>query len=124
VQFSINDRIFWHSLGEWACRYLAIAQTGFVDCVDDLLGAFFLADPAARAQLFVDIASFLADSDREIAHISIHPFYLAPGQQVIFGCEPADTILGVRIQAEQSRVGKVLSNWAMCPPMEGSRSTR
>ena len=33
-------------------------------------------------------------------------------------------IFGVRMQAAQSRVGKVLSNIAMCPPMVGSRSTR
>jgi hypothetical protein len=39
------------------------------------------------------------------------------------GCVPTDTMRGVRMQAEQSRVGKVLSNWAMCPPIEGSRST-
>ncbi len=43
---------------------------------------------------------------------------------VMFGCEPAVTILGVRMQAAQSSVGKVLSNWAMCPPIDGSRSTR
>ncbi len=27
------------------------------------------------------------------------------------------SIFGVRMQAEQSSVGKVLSSWAMCPPM-------
>ena len=31
---------------------------------------------------------------------------------------------GVRMHAEQSNVGKVLSNCAMCPPIDGSRSTR
>ena len=34
------------------------------------------------------------------------------------------TIFGVRMQAEQSRVGKVLSSWAIRPPMLGSLSTR
>ena len=42
----------------------------------------------------------------------------------MFGWLPAVTICGVRMQAAQSRVGKVLSNWAMCPPIDGSRSTR
>jgi len=43
---------------------------------------------------------------------------------VTFSCCPTSDIFGVRMQAEQSRVGKVLSNWAMCPPIEGSRSRR
>ena len=33
------------------------------------------------------------------------------------------TILGVRMHAAQSNVGNVLSNWAIRPPIEGSRST-
>ena len=44
--------------------------------------------------------------------------------KVILGLARTSVIFGVRMQAAQSRVGKVLSNWAMCPPMEGSRSTR
>src|SRR3990172_4356883 len=39
----------------------------------------------------------------------------------IFGCWATSTILGVRIQEEQSRVGNVLSSCAMRPPMVGSR---
>src|SRR5512136_1473315 len=35
------------------------------------------------------------------------------------GCRDTSTIFGVRMQAEQSRVGKVLSSWAMCPPIDG-----
>ena len=42
---------------------------------------------------------------------------------VMFLWAPASTILGVRMQAAQSSVGKVLSYWAMCPPIDGSRST-
>ena len=42
----------------------------------------------------------------------------------MLGWRAASTILGVRMQAEQSSVGKVLSNWAMRPPMEASFSTR
>ncbi len=45
-------------------------------------------------------------------------------QRVILGCLPASTILGVRMHWEQSRVGKVSDSWAMCPPMDGSRSTK
>ena len=45
-------------------------------------------------------------------------------QRVMLGLERTSVIFGVRMQAAQSRVGKVLSNWAMCPPMDGSRSTR
>ena len=35
----------------------------------------------------------------------------------MFLWRPTDTILGVSIQAAQSRVGKVLYSWAMWPPM-------
>ena len=42
----------------------------------------------------------------------------------MFGCWPTCTIFGVRMQAAQSSVGKVLSNLAIWPPMDGSRSTR
>ena len=42
----------------------------------------------------------------------------------MFGCSAALAILGTRMQAEQSRVGKVRSSIAMWPPMLGSRSTR
>jgi len=42
----------------------------------------------------------------------------------MLGWEATADILGVRMQAAQSRVGKVLSNRAMWPPMVGSRSTR
>ena len=42
----------------------------------------------------------------------------------MFSCCPTETILGVMIQAAQSKVGNVLSNLAMCPPIEGSLSTR
>ena len=41
----------------------------------------------------------------------------------MFGCEAHSTIFGVRMHAAQSSVGKVLSYWAMRPPMEGVRST-
>ena len=34
---------------------------------------------------------------------------------MILGCIEASTIFGVRMQAEQSNVGKVLSSWAILP---------
>jgi hypothetical protein len=37
----------------------------------------------------------------------------------MFGCRPTSTSLGERIHMEQSLVGKVLSSWAMWPPMLG-----
>ena len=40
------------------------------------------------------------------------------------GWRPASAILGARIQIEQSMVGKVLSIWAILPPMDGSFSTK
>ena len=43
---------------------------------------------------------------------------------VMFGWLPTSFIFGVRMHAAQSRVGNVLSNWAMWPPIDGSRSTR
>ena len=42
----------------------------------------------------------------------------------IFGCRPTSTSLGERIHIEQSLVGKVLSSWAIWPPMLGPFSTR
>src|SRR3972149_6612988 len=45
-------------------------------------------------------------------------------RSVMFGWFFTAVIFGVRMHAAQSRVGKVLSNLAMCPPMDGSRSTR
>ena len=43
---------------------------------------------------------------------------------VMLGWLPTSDILGVHMQAEQSMVGKVLSNLGILPPMVGSRSTR
>ena len=68
----VDHRVFWHCLREGGVDRFAVAQPGFVDLIDHFLGAFFLADPAAGAQLFVDIAGFLADGDGEIAHVAIH----------------------------------------------------
>lgn len=42
---------------------------------------------------------------------------------LILGWAFASTIFGVRIQAEQSRVGKVLSSWDILPPILGVFST-
>src|SRR3989304_4728822 len=42
----------------------------------------------------------------------------------MWGCDPAETMRGVRMQAEQSSVGRGLWNWAMCPPIDGSPSPR
>ena len=42
----------------------------------------------------------------------------------MFSCRPTSTSLGEMIHIEQSLVGKVLSSWAMVPPMAGERSTR
>src|SRR4030042_4017868 len=42
----------------------------------------------------------------------------------MLGCRPTSTSLGASIQMEQSLVGKVLSSWAIWPPMAGALSTR
>ncbi len=42
----------------------------------------------------------------------------------MFGCRPTSTSLGEMIHMAQSWVGKVLSSWAMAPPMEGLLSSR
>ena len=42
---------------------------------------------------------------------------------LIFSCAEASTIFGVRIHAEQSSVGNVLSSWDILPPMLGVFST-
>src|SRR4030042_6443906 len=42
----------------------------------------------------------------------------------ILGFRPTSTSLGASIQMEQSLVGKVLSSWAIWPPMAGALSTR
>ena len=41
----------------------------------------------------------------------------------MFGWLATSTIFGVMMHCEQSRVGKVSESWAMCPPIDGSRST-
>ncbi len=41
----------------------------------------------------------------------------------ILMCRPTSTSLGEIIHIEQSLVGKVLSNWAIAPPMAGDFST-
>ena len=38
----------------------------------------------------------------------------------MFGCRPTSTSLGASIHMEQSLVGKVLSSWAIWPPMLGA----
>ena len=42
---------------------------------------------------------------------------------VMFGCARTAVIFGVRMQAAQSSVGKVLSKRAIIPPMVDCRST-
>ena len=77
----VHHRDIWAQPGEGGVYRFAVSQTGFIDIVDDLLGAFFLADAAAGAQVFVDIAGFLTDGDREIAHVTIHFLDFAVGQK-------------------------------------------
>ena len=38
----------------------------------------------------------------------------------MLGCRPTSTSLGASIHIEQSLVGKVLSSWAIWPPMLGA----
>ena len=55
------------------------------------------------------------------------PFTLSTSVRVrisMLGCRPTSTSLGASIHIEQSLVGKVLSSWAMWPPMAGDLSTR
>ena len=42
----------------------------------------------------------------------------------MFSCRPTSTSFGAMMHIEQSLVGKVLSSWAMAPPMVGLLSTR
>jgi hypothetical protein len=42
----------------------------------------------------------------------------------MFRCRPTSTSFGEMIHMAQSLVGKVLSSWAMSPPMAEDRSTR
>ncbi len=58
--FTIDHRVIGYSLWEGGIDGFPIAQSGFEDIIDDFLGAFLLADTAARAQIGVDIAGFLA----------------------------------------------------------------
>ena len=78
----VDDRVFRDSLREGGVDGFAVAQPGFVDIVDDFLGAFFLADATAGADCFVDIAGFLPDGDGEVAHIAIDLFHFALGVQL------------------------------------------
>ena len=87
--FYIHDRIFRYSLWEGRIDRFAEAQPGLVDIIDDFLRAFFPADAAACAGIRVNIAGFLANGHGEVAYIAIHIFDFTPGEQVMFGCEPA-----------------------------------
>ncbi len=46
---AIDDREFWHCLGEGCVNDFAVTQSSFVHFVYDFLWAFFLADAAACA---------------------------------------------------------------------------
>ena len=50
--------------------------------------------------------------------------HLAVGQDLDIRWRPVSTSFGEIVHMAQSLVGKVLSSWAMCPPMADSFSTR
>ena len=93
-----------------------VPLVGHLDRAD--LGAL----AAAGAAGLVDVAGLLADLDLEVADEAADLLHLAVGRAArCWGSWPTDTILGVPMQAAQSRVGKVLSYWSMCPPTVGCR---
>jgi len=77
----------------------------------------------ARAEVFIHVARTAVHLHLVAAHEAIHLGDFRVGPQGDVGVGAHADILGVRMQAAQSRVGKVLSNLAMCPPMVASRST-
>ncbi|MBA7686344.1 hypothetical protein ES703_94788 [subsurface metagenome] len=77
----VDNRYVGHRLGEGAIDCLSLAQPGFELAVH-LPGALLLANAAARAKFFVDVARLLPDFDLEVADISRDLFYFTVGQQL------------------------------------------
>ena len=79
-----------------------------------------MTDTTARTLAHVDASGFLADLHGEISDKSGNLFYLTVCINIESSrAAAASTIFGVRIQAAQSRVGKVLSSWDILPPIVG-----
>ena len=76
----VDHRKIRHSLWEGRVHGFAISQPGLIDIVNDFLRAFLLADSAAGAQFFVDLARPLPDRHGEVADKSFHFLHFAPGQ--------------------------------------------
>ena len=80
----------------------------------DAPGRTFLPAVAATVALACfNVPRFHPDGGLEVANITIDIFNLAVCEKRDIRMLAQDTILGVRMHAAQSSVGKVLSNWAM-----------
>ena len=53
TRFGVDHGDAWHGLGEGGVDGLSFSQAGLEGVVDDLLGAFFAADAAAGALVFI-----------------------------------------------------------------------
>jgi len=123
---AVDDRGLRNGLREGKVNGAALAKS-LVELVVDLghlKDAGFDAFLAADAQILVDVAGAAAHAHLVVADVSGHVLDVGISPQVMLGWAFTLDILGVRMQAAQSSVGKVLSNMAMWPPMVASRSTR
>jgi hypothetical protein len=97
-------------------RYFLIKWIGVFD------RAVFYAGSTTRA--FPSSILAFGQAYLEVSYLPIYTVHFSIGETSIFGCRPTSTSLGERIHMEQSLVGKVLSSWAIWPPMLGAFSTR
>jgi hypothetical protein len=82
------------------------------------------AQAATRAAVDIHVTWLLFNGDVKIPGLPLTPITSLPVNNVEVGFARHIGHLRVRMQEEQSRVGKVLSSWAMRPPMLDDRSIR
>ena len=122
---TIDHGIFRYGLREGAISSFALAQPNIKNIINHFLGTFFFAYRTAGAYIFVHIAGFLSHGNLEITQVALHCFDFAVGKQGnIWDADPLQPCAGLKYTPHSPAWGNVLSHCAMCPPMDGWRSTR
>ncbi len=126
ADFGINDGNRRHRLGERNPHRLPQAEA-LVEGVGELgprERAAIDALHAADAEALVDIPRLPLDLDAEVAHRPLYRFHRGISEQLDVRVELDGGHLGREDAGGAVQGGNVLSNIAMCPPIDGSRSTR